>query len=564
MRTLGCIAIWAATWCAGCNTAPSPEEICASFGLVPDPARGACRCPDGTTRRESGDGCDLPDGGFLPFPDAGVPDAAMLDAGHDAETSCEPGEARECMVSGARGACASGSQSCVDGVWTECGGAVSPTAERCDGVDNDCDDVIDGPSAAASCTAPRVAESACSAGSCIAVDCADSWFDCDDIFDNGCEAQLGTLAHCSECGESCGWDCEAAGCNDAVGVGVGERHACAIRTDRTVVCWGLNTFGGLGDGSLDNSPSPVGTSGLVQANVVAGGGTHTCAIVGGGTVRCWGDNARGQCDNDTESTVRSPHTVIGISDAVSLGLGTQHTCVARASGSVECWGANDAGQLGRGTTTFGRNFRRPVNGLTQAIAVAAGQSHTCAVSRDGSVSCWGANGSSQLGDGTVMERNAPVLVAEVENAVGITAGDRHTCALLDDGTVTCWGNNSAGQLGVGNTSASPSPLPVRDLDRVTHITSGPSSARHTCALRDDGELWCWGANDHGQLGDGSTDTRLVPVRVAADVVAVSAGAVSTCAAHRDGSIRCWGLNDQGQLGDGTLAPRSTPTPVLRP
>lgn len=163
-----------------------------------------------------------------------------------------------------------------------------------------------------------------------------------------------------------------------------------------------------------------------------------------------------------------------------------------------------------------------------------------------------------------MERNAPVPVTEVENAVGITAGDRHTCALLDDGTVSCWGNNSAGQLGVGNTSASPSPLRVRDLDRVTHITSGPSSARHTCALRDDGGLWCWGANDHGQLGDGSTDTRLVPVLVATDVVSVSAGAASTCAAWRDGSIQCWGRNDQGQLGDGTLGPRSAPTPVLRP
>lgn len=566
MRALQCWVVACVVCAAGssCSSVPSAEELCARFGLVPDPARDACRCPDGTTRRESGDGCDLPDGGFLPFPDAGVADAASPDASDDADVRCEVGASRECSVPGARGACANGRQTCDEGEWSACESTVRPSTEQCDGIDNDCDDVIDGPSAAASCSASRVAEAACSAGSCVAVTCADSWLDCDDRFDNGCEAQLGTLDHCSECGEVCGWDCEASGCNDAVGVGVGERHACAIRTDQTVVCWGLNTFGALGDGSLDSSPSPVLTTGLVQANVVAGGGTHTCAIVGDGTVRCWGDNARGQCDNDTESSVRSPHTVVGISDAVSIGVGTQHTCVVRGSGSVECWGANDSGQLGRGTTTFGRNFRQRVNGLTQAIAVAAGQSHTCAVSRDGSVSCWGSNGSSQLGDGTVMERNAPVLVTDVDNAIGITAGERHTCALLDDGTVSCWGNNSAGQLGVGNTSASPSPLRVRDLDRVTHITSGPSSARHTCALRDDGGLWCWGANDHGQLGDGSTDTRLVPVLVATDVVSVSAGSASTCAAWRDGSIRCWGRNDQGQLGDGTLGPRSAPTPVLRP
>lgn len=566
MRAHQCWVVACVVCVAGssCSSVPSAEELCARFGLVPDPARDACRCPDGTTRRESGDGCDLPDGGFLPFPDAGVADAASPDASDDADVRCEVGASRECSVPGARGACANGRQTCDEGEWSACESTVRPSTEQCDGIDNDCDDVIDGPSAAASCSASRVAEAACSAGSCVAVTCADSWLDCDDRFDNGCEAQLGTLDHCSECGEVCGWDCEASGCNDAVGVGVGERHACAIRTDQTVVCWGLNTFGALGDGSLDSSPSPVLTTGLVQANVVAGGGTHTCAIVGDGTVRCWGDNARGQCDNDTESSVRSPHTVVGISDAVSIGVGTQHTCVVRGSGSVECWGANDSGQLGRGTTTFGRNFRQRVNGLTQAIAVAAGQSHTCAVSRDGSVSCWGSNGSSQLGDGTVMERNAPVLVTDVDNAIGITAGERHTCALLDDGTVSCWGNNSAGQLGVGNTSASPSPLRVRDLDRVTHITSGPSSARHTCALRDDGGLWCWGANDHGQLGDGSTDTRLVPVLVATDVVSVSAGSASTCAAWRDGSIRCWGRNDQGQLGDGTLGPRSAPTPVLRP
>jgi alpha-tubulin suppressor-like RCC1 family protein len=262
--------------------------------------------------------------------------------------------------------------------------------------------------------------------------------------------------------------------------------------------------------------------------------------------------------------VRTPYTVVGISDAVSLTLGTQHTCIARASGSIDCWGANESGQLGRGTTTFGRNFRQPVMGLSRASVVAAGQTHTCAVSRDGSVACWGGNARGQLGDGTTMERSTPEVVRGLDDAVDVVAGNLHSCALRTEGTVWCWGDNSVGQLGTGNTEQSLAPVRVRELTDVAALTSGPSTSNHTCALRRDGELWCWGGNEWGQIGDGTMDTRLVAVRVLTNIASASGGAASTCAVGRDGSVVCWGRNDQGQLGDGTLGRRSTPTPVLPP
>ena len=564
MRALQCWVVACVVCVAGssCSSVPSAEELCARFGLVPDPARDACRCPDGTTRRESGDGCDLPDGGFLPFPDAGVADAASPDASDDADVRCEVGASRECSVPGARGACANGRQTCDEGEWSACESTVRPSTEQCDGIDNDCDDVIDGPSAAASCSASRVAEAACSAGSCVAVTCADSWLDCDDRFDNGCEAQLGTLAHCSECGEVCGWDCEASGCNDAVGVGVGERHACAIRTDQTVVCWGLNLYGALGNGTGTNSESPVVVETLRNARAVAGGLEHTCALVGDGTVRCWGANAVQQCDRERDNAILTPHTVLSVNDAVALATGAEHTCVARASGHVDCWGNNEVGQLGRGTETIGRNSRQRVMGISNAVDVAAGHLHTCAALSDGTVACWGANSYGQLGDGTTMPRSTPRVVSGLDDAVAVAAGDRHSCALKSDGSVWCWGDNAFGQLGNGMTGLSTSPVRVRDLSDVADVVSGPATGRHSCALRRDGELWCWGNNASGQIGDGTMDVRLIPVRVASNVASVAVGGGSTCATRTDGSPVCWGRNDQGQLGDGTLAPRAVPTPIL--
>ncbi|MEZ4250573.1 MAG: hypothetical protein R3B99_20265 [Polyangiales bacterium] len=565
MRSFGnlMLGLLATLGAGACPSGASDEELCAAFGLVPDPARGACRCPEGSTPRPSGDGCDLPDGGFLPFPDGGVVDGS--DAGSpDAVVPCMAGATRACDVPGERGACGTGSQSCVDGSWSACTSTTTPSTEVCDGVDNDCDDVVDGPSAAASCSATRVAEAACSAGACVAVSCADSWFDCDDRFDNGCEAQLGNLDHCTECGEACGWVCEASGCNDAVTVGVGDRHACAIREDGTAVCWGLNLYGALGNGTVMNSETPVSVETLRNARVVSGGFEHTCALVGEGTVRCWGGNASQQCDNDRENAVRTPHTVVGISDAISLATGALHTCIARASGVVECWGSNEAGQLGRGTTTIGRNGRQRVVGISTAIDVAAGQLHTCAALGDGTVMCWGSNSYGQLGDGTRMSRSSPTLVPDLVDVVAVTAGDRHSCALRSDGSVWCWGENAVGQLGNGDTGLQPSPVRVRELSDVVAVASGPATARHTCALRRNGELWCWGDNSSGQIGDGTMDLRLVPVRVLSDVASVAVGGSSTCATLTNGSLVCWGRNDQGQLGDGTLTPRAMPTAVSPP
>jgi hypothetical protein len=226
MRLLSCLLPLLLLPLLACDKR-TPEELCAIFGLVPDLMNDACRCPDGTVMREDGTGCDLPDGGFLPFPDASVPEAGMdagvdsgaddagdggSDAGIDAERpdacatcECSPGQTRSCVGEVETGECSGGEQACVDGFWGECTGAIGPVAEVCDGLDNDCDTVVDGPAATAACAdVPRAETSACTAGECVIVECEDGFRDCNGEYDDGCEADLtGSTTHCGACGMMC-------------------------------------------------------------------------------------------------------------------------------------------------------------------------------------------------------------------------------------------------------------------------------------------------------------------------------------------------------------------------
>ena len=207
----------------GACSGTSAEELCASFGLVPDYERDACRCPDDTVETADGSGCELPDGGVLLFPNAGArdagmdssfaPDAPPIDAGGDTNLAapdtgsglCVDGETRPCEGGSDVGECTPGLQTCSSGTWGPCEDPAGPTVELCDGLDNDCDTVVDGPAASASCGNPaRATGAVCSAGSCVIAGCSTGFLDCDSTFDNGCEADLGTESSCGGCGDVCG------------------------------------------------------------------------------------------------------------------------------------------------------------------------------------------------------------------------------------------------------------------------------------------------------------------------------------------------------------------------
>jgi alpha-tubulin suppressor-like RCC1 family protein len=262
----------------------------------------------------------------------------------------------------------------------------------------------------------------------------------------------------------------------------------------------------------------------VPGTRISAGTEHACAIKEDGTVRCWGANFAGQIGDGTTVNRSQPVQVLSIGSVVSVAAGTAHTCALRATGTVACWGNNASGQLGDGTTNQ-RTVPVDVAGLSNVKAIAAGSAHTCALAADGAVRCWGANVSGQLGNGSTSSAVlTPVAVLNLSGIAAISAGHAQTCALASGGLITCWGDNTIGQLGDGTTTSRPSPgTIVAGFKDAVAIGSGGD---HTCALRATGALMCWGDNYGGQLGDGTAIDRPLPVTVTGVAGAVAVAATS--------------------------------------
>jgi alpha-tubulin suppressor-like RCC1 family protein len=286
-------------------------------------------------------------------------------------------------------------------------------------------------------------------------------------------------------------------------------------------------------------------------------------------VQCWGRNDHGQLGDGTLVDRSFPVRVVGISsaDVVSISLGSDDSCAVLHSGEVRCWGSNDHGQLGDGTTTD-RATPVVVAGLDgAATSVTAAGSHTCALVTGGVVECWGANDRGQLGTQTGGgDALSPVTVPGLTSVRAISAGGDDPCVITGDRTVECWGANDRGQLGDGTNNDSADPVVVSGLANVIAIRVG---GIHTCAIvgsnpsDTDGGVKCWGANDRGQLGDSSFVDRSSPVDVsglASGVIQLWSTDLDTCAVMTTGAVQCWGADDQGLLGDGSATDQ--PSPVL--
>lgn len=349
-------------------------------------------------------------------------------------------------------------------------------------------------------------------------------------------------------------------------ISAGRRHTCGVTTLGSVQCWGGNFSGQLGNGSHVDSALPTDVSGLADdIRSVHAGGAHTCALTNAGGVKCWGFNAIGQLGNGDTVDSSTPVAVTGLAEGViALSAGYTHTCALTNGGGVKCWGRNISGQLGNGGTAYS-TVPVDVAGLTSGvIAISAGYAHTCAVTSSGGVKCWGWNAAGQLGDGNTTYSPLPVDVIGLNSpVVGIAVGADHSCALTSSGAVACWGANDRGQLGNGTLMASGAPVAVNALgDVVTALAAGD---QHNCALLNSGVVTCWGNNVDGQLGNGSTasDSSL-PVAVqglASDMRAISTGERHTCALNNSGGVACWGSNGSGQLGDGSVIGKTAPVVV---
>jgi alpha-tubulin suppressor-like RCC1 family protein len=347
----------------------------------------------------------------------------------------------------------------------------------------------------------------------------------------------------------------------------GDEHACNVRTTGDIRCLGYGSSGQLGTGSVATDALPAVVSGLPGTPIaVVAGYDHTCALTSAAALYCWGDNAGGDLGNGSTTMSDVAVAVSGLgSTVVAMTAGKEHTCAVLGTGTVECWGSNTEGQIGNGTTSASETSPQAVSGLSGVTGIAGGGYHTCAVTSEGSVWCWGSNADGQLGTTSVTMSETPLEVPAVSGAVSVVTGASHTCVLTSAGSVWCWGNNAEGEAGNGTTSATAAPtaLPSSSFGGATVTAiSTAAAAFHTCALTSAGTVYCWGDNADGQLGNGTTANSPSPVQVSGISAATELMTEdsASCVLVTSVGVKCWGADNDGQLGNGSPGPSCT-TPV---
>ena len=362
-----------------------------------------------------------------------------------------------------------------------------------------------------------------------------------------------------------------------VQVASGLVSVCALRAEGTVLCWGSNGKGQLGDGTTTAHATPALVPGLSDVVEIVSSHEYVCARRKSGTVACWGDNAHGQLGDGTTENRASPVDVKGITQATQIAVGLDHTCaVSTLAGAVSCWGHNNVGQVG--AISLGENVTTPtaIVGSLLAAEVRASVLYTCARVAPGDLMCWGANsGNVFLADApSTVEIFGPTKIPGVSNVASLALGDDHACVVEVDGTVLCWGANASGALGLGTDDKDlhqPTPVPaIKGAKKLTSSLSSigiASGGAPSCAL-DGTSVYCWGPNAEGQLGDGTTTVHTSPTKVVGldDAVDVSLGhgalfdadkwGTFACAVKSGGGVACWGSPVFG-AGDGK-------TPILSP
>ncbi len=349
--------------------------------------------------------------------------------------------------------------------------------------------------------------------------------------------------------------------NCVQGLSLGRAHACAVLSSGLVQCWGAAAGGRLGDGTTQGSiASPVIAGGAsLRATIVAAGGAHTCVVLqDDNSVWCWGDNSSRQLG--VEQPGPGPHRV-GAFDGAGAPItegeaGEAFTC-GRAAIGTACWGANQRGQLGNGD--FGLPQPPSLvpfkNGF---VEVAVGEAHACGRTIAGTTHCWGDNSGLQVGQqDEQIPYPTPVLLQPAPRAASLSLGLQHSCMVTTEERVECWGNNFiAGQLGKSQlVKQSRIPLRIQLPAPAVAVTAGLT---HNCALTADGKAYCWGGNEFGQLGPNQKISPVepdpVPVELPGGIAKLYAGGLFTCALTNLDVVYCWGANESGQLGNGALEP----------
>ena len=382
---------------------------------------------------------------------------------------------------------------------------------------------------------------------------------------------------------------------------------CALLSTGIVRCWGANNSGQLGNGTKTNSYSPVSVTGITDAVDVSVGSAVACAVLSGGTIKCWGSHQNYLLGNGTNygcsiggggggggfpfisgraarrgpivkagygssSTCDSstPVSVSYITNATKVAIAGQHACALLSTGNVQCWGNQSNGELGNGLSSSWSNTPVsvsqaagfPSTPLANATAVATGANHSCARISNGTVRCWGWNSQGFLGTGnttSLSTATTPMTGVSDATAVAADTDGAGTCVLIGSGKVKCAGNNYIGQLGNGTTGTSSQSTAVlvqsgdSDLSGATALSA---AGGRVCAVMPGATLSCWGQNNLGQLGDGTTtnQTKAVTISGLSGVTGVGLSQYMGCAIVDSGAgIKCWGTGYLGSGGSSSLS-----------
>ena len=403
----------------------------------------------------------------------------------------------------------------------------------------------------------------------------------------------GQLGKGSSNASSTGIPTDVSNLENVVQISAKDDHTCALNTDSKVLCWGDNEYGQTGR-PLSNSkiwtPQFVrgnnGNGDLTDIIEVSAGWNHTCARRDDGTSTCWGLGTDGQLGANNYANSANPVNVSLTNGTLRnfnvkrrISAGYKHTCAVRSSdgGKVFCWGDASDGRLGINSSSGDKKRGLQVKGvgnsgnLTNIAQVTAGGKHTCALAKDNKVFCWGEGDKGRLGQGSDYDNSlVPVEIPGGQfygKPLQISAGSAHTCVVIDDqGQVNCWGDSNKNQIGV-NASYTGNPQRVGGSGFTNNIQVSGGDA-HSCSVKTDGSVWCWGGKNWGKLGNGQnsdTDTPN-PVRVKGvdgngfltGMIQVSAGDEHTCALHHSGKAYCWGKQEDGRLTQSGSGARNTP------
>lgn len=412
-------------------------------------------------------------------------------------------------------------------------------AKKCDGASN----------ADATC-----ADSACGLA------CTTGFGNCDMDAVNGCEATLGTdLMNCGACGNACALANATPAC--AAGMcGIGQCNADFDNCDMNATngceanlnadlenCGACGTKCGAGQ---------VCATGVCQkpavVSAIATGFDHSCALVNG-AAKCWGEGSLGELGNGASADSLTPVDVMNLTGLNALAAGVSFGCGLKSDGTAFCWGSNAyGGKLGAGSADDSSNVALQVKDLAGIETIGASFGHACASTKTKEVFCWGTNGFGQLGTGggpTNVPVKVPAASLPTQRAISVAAGSFHTCAAFENGDVYCWGRNDFGQVGVTAGGDQPAPQKVTLPALAEEVTTGEL---HSCARLADKSVYCWGYGGGGELGNGGFVSSATPVKVTgiANALRIGAGWYHNCAVLEDNTATCWGENEKGQLGNG--------------